>query len=373
MSSPPKGKSATDPPPATTAAAARVDDAEVAAILEHSPQLGADPAAWLADKHGDLDWSYTSRTLRGMSDAHLLRLLTQRAVVSIPQREYNPSAPFVHVKTSYGTVALPHGYRTPLSFVVKYIWESVLEALKDERRWKKDRVAIFHLWRVCESLLRRAEVKAGWMGGMEKVWRCPIFDRLLTRFYKHSARCDPLAVEEFLEDYGEREYDRDVQKHDWKRWCMRGLNGVQMTEEEVCNGITDTEFKRSVRPADDDGSRWYLDGTLIPFINDEEDPAYTSTSDLTDFDMDDDLSDVDTGGVGGGKNATNRRGDDSDGFTSSDEDESSSASTQHPNTTATITTTTSNPASASANGVGAKRSRPNGVGADDNANRSING
>ncbi|PPQ96230.1 hypothetical protein CVT26_005602 [Gymnopilus dilepis] len=326
-------------------------DPEVAAILRHLPQLGSDPAAWRADEHGDLDWAYSSAALRtSVSDAELLRLLTRRTVVSVPAREYNPSAPLVQVRTSWGTVALPHGYRTPLIFVVKYIWESTLEALKDEKKWRRDRVLIFHLWRTCESLLRRAEVKHAAMGGMDKAWRCIPFDRLLTRFYKHSARCDPAAVHEFAQEYGEKEYERDVQKHDWKRWCMRGLNGVQMSEDEVFNGITDAQFQLSLRPANDAATQWLLEGKPVPFVSDKvvaDDPppdtGYASTSDLTDFDMDEDLSDAD----GEGSHVGNS---DSEG-----EDEGSSQTS-----TATQQPTTAN----------GKRARPNGT-ADDEQDRSV--
>lgn len=300
MSSKAKGKVAED----------EQEDAGLTALLKYIPELGSDPGPWLRDKYGDLDWSYTSRTVRKMSDAKLLSRIS-RCVFSIPPRDYNPSAPFVLVQTVHGAVALPHGYRLPLMFVGKYMWDLTFEALKGERKWRKERTEIFHLSRLCENLTRRAQAKVR-EGGMEKGWRCVMFDRTLARFYRHLPGNDPQACKEFISEHGIKEYDKDVLKYggchsllfyfillihflDWKRWCLKGINRTVMTEDDIMNGITDVDYQRSLRPADSAG-QWLMGGTVIPFVNAEEDRDYSSTSDLTDFDIDL-LSDSDSEGI----------------------------------------------------------------------------
>lgn len=188
------------------------DDDEVASMLELDTPVPPDPEQWIRDENGDLDWAYTSRTVRKSSHDALLTHLWEKSF-SIPPREYNPSAPFVWVKLHSGdTVRLPHGYRLPLMFVAKYRWEMTLAKVTNERVWKQERANIFHLSRLCENLFRRAQAKAS-RGGMEKGWRCVMFDRLLARFYKHWARNDPEGGKGFLKTHGSKEYDRDVLKH----------------------------------------------------------------------------------------------------------------------------------------------------------------
>ncbi|KAF8200121.1 hypothetical protein BJ912DRAFT_1054512 [Pholiota molesta] len=256
------------------------DDDEVASMLELDTPVPPDPEQWVRDENGDLDWAYTSRTVRKLSHDALLTHLWEKSF-SIPPREYNPSAPFVWVKLHSGdTVRLPHGYRLPLMFVAKYRWEMTLAKVRNERLWKQERANIFHLSRLCENLFRRAQAKAS-RGGMEKGWRCVMFDRLLARFYKHWSRNDPEGGKGFLKTHGSKEYDRDVLKHDWKRWCLRGLNGVQMIEEEVTHGITIENFRKGLRKTDD--GVWMLDDRPLLHITDEEPQAYSSSSDLTDF------------------------------------------------------------------------------------------
>jgi len=189
-----------------------IEDSEVASLLEPgSPP--SNPAQWLSDKNGDLDWDYTARTVREWSTDELISHLWKSAF-SIPAREYNPSAPFVWVQHDSGErIALPHGYRLPLMFVAKYCWEVTFRRIGNEDTWKKTRFNIFHLSRLCQNLFRRAKAKKELRGGMEKGWRCLMFDRLLARFYKHWSRNDPVGGKKFLVEHSWKEYDRDVLKH----------------------------------------------------------------------------------------------------------------------------------------------------------------
>lgn len=182
-----------------------------------------DDERWVRNPSGDLDWEYTARTLKRLSPDALIEYLVNNAI-TVPARDYNPSAPFVHIKfaASQGgndegevavtTVSLPHGYRLPLMFVTKYMWATALRTLPSEKEWKGVRGNIIHLCRLCENLFRRAHAKA-LQGGMEKGWRCIMFDRLLARFYKHWDKSNPSAIIGFAKTHGLKEYDRDVLKH----------------------------------------------------------------------------------------------------------------------------------------------------------------
>lgn len=182
-----------------------------------------DDERWARNPSGDLGWAYTARTLGRLSTDALVGYLVNNAF-TVPARDYNPSAPFVHIKfaASQGwdvegeaavtTVSLPHGYRLPLMFVHKYMWATILRTLPSEEEWQEARGQMVHLCRLCENLFRRAHAKA-LQGGMEKGWRCIMFDRLLCRFYKHWDKSNPNAVLGFAKTHGVKEYDRDVLKH----------------------------------------------------------------------------------------------------------------------------------------------------------------
>lgn len=171
------------------------------------------------DGNGDLAWSYTLQCIETWSPSVLLDHLNGN-LFSIPARGYTPQAPFVNVRRMNGEViALPHPYRLPLMFVGKYLWETLLGSLKDENAdglaWKAKQANVLHLSRLCQTLFAHAQAKAGEIdgGGMEKGWRCVVFDRLLVRFYKQWPANDSKSGLEFLALYGKKEYDRDALKY----------------------------------------------------------------------------------------------------------------------------------------------------------------
>jgi hypothetical protein len=172
------------------------------------------PKGSATDSDYELDWSYTARCAKEWSGDELLSHLCSKAF-TIPSRDYNPSAPFVYVKTEDGvTTVLPHGYRIPLMFVAKYQWETTTRtlSLQNRQRWEAVRDEIFHLSRLCHILFSKARAKAD-SGGMEKGWRCVMFDRVLTRFYKGWPVSSPAKLEAFISHFGSKEYERDVLKY----------------------------------------------------------------------------------------------------------------------------------------------------------------
>lgn len=168
----------------------------------------------VTDSDYELDWSYTVRCTKEWSDDELLSHLCSKAF-TIPPRDYSPSAPFVYVRTEDGVVTtLPHGYRIPLMFVARYQWETIFRtlSLQNRRQWEAGRDELFHLSRLCHALFSKARAKAE-SSGMEKGWRCVMFDRLLTRFYKGWPVSSPAKLEAFISHFSSKEYDRDVLKN----------------------------------------------------------------------------------------------------------------------------------------------------------------
>ena len=167
-----------------------------------------------ADSNSELDWSYTARCTKEWSDDELLNHLCSNAF-TIPPRDYNPSAPFVYIRTEDGVVTtLPHGYRLPLMFIAKYQWEITARtlSLQNRQRWEAVRSEILHLSRLCQTLFLKAHAKSE-SSGMEKGWRCIMFDRVLTRVYKGWPVSSPAKVDAFLSHFSSKEYERDVLKY----------------------------------------------------------------------------------------------------------------------------------------------------------------
>lgn len=73
---------------------------------------------------------------------------------------------------------------------------------------------------------------------------------------------------------------------DWKRWCLRGLNGVKMTENEVIDGIM-LEQNIATLERNPTTRRWQLNGTPLAHISTKSDPDYmTEVSSLSSLSSD---------------------------------------------------------------------------------------
>ncbi|KAF8147849.1 hypothetical protein B0H34DRAFT_276679 [Crassisporium funariophilum] len=192
----------------------------------------SDPISASGTPPNELDWATTLHHIKEWSHHTLLEHLYSKSF-SIGAREYNPSAPFVYVRTEDGvTTTLPHGYRLPLVFIAKFQWETICRALNSVaalsasasssssptfqgsvlKDWLEQREEMLHLSRMCHTLFRRARIKQE-SGGMEKGWRCIMFDRMLARFYKGWPYSSPKNAKLFVDKWGIKEYDRDVLKH----------------------------------------------------------------------------------------------------------------------------------------------------------------
>jgi len=76
---------------------------------------------------------------------------------------------------------------------------------------------------------------------------------------------------------------------------MRGLNGVRMREEEVIDGLLIDDFRKTLKKGED--GVWSIDGRPLRFITNEQGDSWSTTSELTDFEIEDrEESDVDAEG-----------------------------------------------------------------------------
>ncbi|TFK24139.1 hypothetical protein FA15DRAFT_431429 [Coprinopsis marcescibilis] len=189
----------------------------------------------------------------------MITYLCQNAF-NVPPRDIRPSRHFTEITSFDETVTfIPKGYRIPLMFVAKFQWESlrlVLTSSNPDSEWSEFKFDIIHLSRLCSHLLKDARkavlqappgqplksAKGDRIGLLDRHWRCPMFDRALTRFYRRWMICREWSVKLFWEEFEEDEYEFDVLKHDWPRWVLKGHKGFLLTKEEVENGITADQF-----------------------------------------------------------------------------------------------------------------------------------
>ena len=223
--------------------------AQLAATTAEPPAPSQSPEPW---KHPaelefmtHLDWSQDK----------MIRYLRQNAF-SVPARPANASKQaFIKIVNRKNHVThLPAKYRVPLMFVAKFWWESLRLVLNSESReeeWNLYRMDILHLERLCTRLFEEARAATGTAGNiadgqdvgsastsggliptsasasssrtggsrgknvigtMDRDWRCPTFDRALTRFWHKWMVSREQYVKEFWEDYGEEEFQIDVLK-----------------------------------------------------------------------------------------------------------------------------------------------------------------
>ncbi|KAF8815319.1 hypothetical protein BYT27DRAFT_6703166 [Phlegmacium glaucopus] len=78
---------------------------------------------------------------------------------------------------------------------------------------------MLHFSRLYHVLFSEAPAKTE-SSGMENDWRCVMFDRLLTKSWPVSS---PAKLGSFLSYFSPKEYERDILKHDWKRWAFKGF------------------------------------------------------------------------------------------------------------------------------------------------------
>ncbi|KAJ3501087.1 hypothetical protein NLJ89_g9498 [Agrocybe chaxingu] len=202
----------------------------------------------------------------------MIEYLCQKAF-TIPPRDSNTSAPFVQITGRDGTITnLPRKYRVPLLFVAKFQWDSlrlVLTSANPKAEWEAYKFDIIHISRLCQHLFNQANAAKNAAGpkGLDKQWRSPMFDRVLTRFYYHWFISQDIWIKKFWEEFDEEEYENDVLKYDWVRWALKGHKGFVLTKEEIQNGITAEQFMKGLGRNPDGVWTWTSGADYLPLAS----------------------------------------------------------------------------------------------------------
>lgn len=249
-----KSQSMTDTAPQTKAG-------EAPAVQAAEQTDPANPEPW---KHPD-ELPYIRR--EDWSQDLMLEYLCQKSF-SIPPRDSNPNNFMEIIPKDGQPISIPRKYRVPLMFLAKFQWESlrlVLNAPEPAKEWQEFKFDIIHITRLCQHLFhqaREAKEKSG-PKGLDKMWRSPMFDRVLTRFYHHWFISREWSLKHFYQEFQEEEYQVDILRNgkfvslfqrilelnyvtDWARWSFKGHKGFRLTKEEIQNGIPAEDFMRGL-------------------------------------------------------------------------------------------------------------------------------
>ncbi|KAH0578213.1 hypothetical protein H2248_003995 [Termitomyces sp. 'cryptogamus'] len=212
-------------------------------------------------------------------DSTLIAHLLDNAFDVPPRHPPRSSDPWCVVTNRNGsTTIVPKGYRLPLMFAMKFQWESlrlVLTSQQREEEWKDYKFDFLHVSRLCASFLKEAQ-EAMASNGMDKMWRSPMFDRALTRYYRRWL----VNREEFLmwfwKEFEEEEYAGDVLKKgflrsiifyrqlillrsiDWTRFVLKGHKGFHLTKEECAQGLSYKTLTTGLEQRSDGRFYWNL-------------------------------------------------------------------------------------------------------------------
>lgn len=158
-------------------------------------------------------------------ESRIINYLCINAAFSLPPRDpLTSSFPWVKViprNPNDSPITLPRGYRIPLMFTAKFMWESlklVLESPTRAEDWDECKFDILHVARLCSRFLaeaRNAEAIGGEekkQGGMSRTWRCATFDRTLIRYYRRWLVSREEFVRDFWVEFDEEEFQIDVLK-----------------------------------------------------------------------------------------------------------------------------------------------------------------
>ncbi|KAG6830485.1 hypothetical protein H0H92_000492 [Tricholoma furcatifolium] len=158
-------------------------------------------------------------------------------------------------------VVVPKGYRLPLMFAISFQWESlklVMSSRSRDEEWEDYKWDILHVSRLCHAFLEAA-CKAGGRGTtMNKTWRCPLFDRAITRYYRRWLVNRDEFLHAFWEEFGKEEYEEDVCKKSWLTFVLKGHKGFCLTREEVNEGLKWEEKTKGLELGEDGKMRWIL-------------------------------------------------------------------------------------------------------------------
>lgn len=203
-------------------------------------------------------------------------------VFSLPGKQQHGTHYFTLHTPLYGDVMIPMKYRIPLLWTVKYQWHSlflVLTAKKRKEEWEEYKLRILHVARIVNGFLEEAK-KTVTGSKCDKTWRCPMFDRVLVRYWDHYLINDQENIDDYERKYGQVPYKDDVLRQGWKRWAATGSSGFRLTEGEMQNGIKAEQFTLGLAETTKDVWEWETkQGCLFPSssVVDREDSPLSPT------------------------------------------------------------------------------------------------
>jgi hypothetical protein len=143
------------------------------------------------------------------SDEEYLKHFKSHAF-DVPPRSSNTADPWVRIKTANGrTIVIPQAYRLPLLIAACNQWSCFLESISDgPTDWATHKNDHLHWSRLCNAFLNQAQ-EATNAGTLDRDWRCPMFDRVLTRLHLHWFSVREEWVIKFWKLWGEEIYEED--------------------------------------------------------------------------------------------------------------------------------------------------------------------
>ncbi|KAF8990986.1 hypothetical protein BDQ17DRAFT_1371273 [Cyathus striatus] len=208
----------------------------------------------------DINWRHPAELTQIFPEkntqADLIPILQSQAY-SVPGQPTDPKELFCEITLAVdgSKVIVPVGYRVPLMFCAKYLWESVRLVLTSddpspEEEWQNYKFDLVNLSRLCFMFLQSA--RTGMIkkrkGGLNVRWRNGMFDRVLTRYWWGWMVNREEFIRAFWMEFKEEEYERDVCRRDWKTMTLKGHNGFYLTPSEQQNGITAEQFTAGLTP-----------------------------------------------------------------------------------------------------------------------------
>ncbi|CAK5262329.1 unnamed protein product [Mycena citricolor] len=162
-------------------------------------------------------------------------------------------------------VQLPVQYRTPVLWVVEFLWtmiRSSLTAESPEATWPAVRYEIWHVARLCQSLLEQAHRARD----LTSRWRSLSFDRALRRYslgYFRSANED---MKQFERVFSEQDYHKDdILAFDWTSREFEKRSNIRLSADQLSGGVSAEELQARLQI--DPGPRafrWASPGNSYP-------------------------------------------------------------------------------------------------------------
>ncbi|CAK5270635.1 unnamed protein product [Mycena citricolor] len=178
------------------------------------------------------------------SDFDIVAFLAQTAW-SVPDKTAVSTAgkSWIDVEYRHGEVrvAVPRGYRVPLLWFGRVLWDCVKLLLTTSKLfWPEMKWDVLHMARLADEFF--AHVRAAQPGNVKRGWRDVMLDRVLTRFFNGWMGVRDEFVWDFYREFRDEEYQDDMVGRRWHGKAVKGIQGFAVTETQLVQGITREQF-----------------------------------------------------------------------------------------------------------------------------------